>query len=333
MTPRAKIPAAVHATGNRARVRRVAPWLIAAAILLALVWRIPLDSIATSVLEGPKVALAAYVAVLVVVTLSADVFATLVSLGVTRASRPFKTIFLVRGATSLLGLIAYSLGQGAFGLYLVRSGEKAGRAVGIVFFLLAVNLGVIVAIGVAGLAAGTGTFVHWQVVALLLALAAGYVFYLSAIVVRPQFLARRAMFAPAFDAGIRGHLIAAAGRIPHVVLLVFGAWAGFRLWGVAVPFGRGMLLIPLVLLVTALPITPNGLGTVQALQVAFFAADSPGATASAREAQVLAFSLYWQAVSFLACGLVGLACVLALRSKAADIGLVEQELRNECEPP
>ena len=308
------------ATALLSRVRRAMPWLVAAAILLALAWRIPLGSVATSVADGPHAALAAYVAALVVVTLVADAFATCVSLDVTRTSRPFSAVFLVRGATYLLGLISYSLGQGGLGVYLARSGERAARVVGIVFFLLAVNLGVIAAIGLAGLSVGSGGLVHWQVVVLLLGVVARCAAYLIVIAMRPAWLVRRAVLAPAFEAGIRGHLIAAAARIPHVLLLVVGAWAGFRLWGIAVPFGKGMLLIPLLLLVTAVPITPNGLGTVQALQVALFAVDAPQATAAEREAQVLALSLYWQVVNALAQGLVGLACVLALKVTAARPG-------------
>ena len=315
-TWRAEEPADVRAGGLWCRVWRAMPWLVAGAILLVLGWRIPLDRIATSVAEGPNIALVACVAGLVVITLGADAFATWVNLRVTRANRPFKTILLVRGATYLLGLINYSLGQGGLGLYLARSGENAARVVGIVFFLIAVNVSVIVAIGLAGLAAGSAGFGHGQVAALLFVAAAGYVIYLAVIVARPRFLARHELFAPAFDAGIRGHLVAAAGRVPHVLLLVVGAWTVFRVWGIVVPFAKGMLLIPVLLLVAALPITPNGLGTVQALQVAFFASDVQGATAEAREAQVMALSLYGQAVNFVVQGLVGVVCVLVLRSRA-----------------
>ena len=71
-----------------------------------------------------------------------------------------------------------------------------------------------------------------------------------------------------------------------------------------------------VLLIAALPVTPNGLGTTQVLQVLFFGAWAQGATPEARAADVLAFSLVHWAFSLvwqLGIGLTGLGFLRRLQ--------------------
>jgi uncharacterized membrane protein YbhN (UPF0104 family) len=77
-------------------------------------------------------------------------------------------------------------------------------------------------------------------------------------------------------------------------------------------------LMPVVLLISALPITPSGLGTTQVLQVLFFSAWADGATPEARAADVLAFSLVHWVFSLLWQGGIGLACLAMLRRKGIE---------------
>jgi uncharacterized membrane protein YbhN (UPF0104 family) len=147
---------------------------------------------------------------------------------------------------------------------------------------------------------------------LVVATLLGTLAYLGILRLRPAFLTRHAALAPLFQAGVPGHLRAAAARLPHMLLLAVLHWGAFRMWGIPVPFVRGVTLMPVVLLVAAVPITPSGLGTTQALQVLFFSPWSPEVGQAAREASVLAFSLVHQVFSLLGMALVGLLCLTRL---------------------
>src|SRR5260370_1216564 len=84
-------------------------------------------------------------------------------------------------------------------------------------------------------------------------------------------VAARPLLAPLFGAGLRGHALAIASRLPHVSAIVVGYFVAMRVWGVPVPLSDGLLLMPGVVIAIALPISPGGLGTMQAAFVYFFA--------------------------------------------------------------
>jgi uncharacterized membrane protein YbhN (UPF0104 family) len=80
------------------------------------------------------------------------------------------------------------------------------------------------------------------------------------------------------------------------------------LWGIVVPFAEGFGLIALTLLVAAMPISPNGLGTTQAVQVLFFSQFVKATVRDERAAILLAFSLFYYACGILAQSIVGSVC-------------------------
>jgi hypothetical protein len=132
--------------------------------------------------------------------------------------------------------------------------------------------------------------------------------YLVVIAIAPAFLANREIFAPLFAAGLRGHALAIAGRLPHVAVIVLGYWVAMRVWGIDVPFAVGVTVMPAVVIAAALPISPGGLGTTQAATVYFFNAYASGATADERGANVLAFAIVHFVYGVLAAMAVGLIC-------------------------
>jgi uncharacterized membrane protein YbhN (UPF0104 family) len=133
--------------------------------------------------------------------------------------------------------------------------------------------------------------------------------YLAAIALAPGWLARRALLAPLFDAGVRGHAVAMLARLPHTAVIVAGIWLAVRTWGIAVPFGVGMTLTPIIVIASVLPIAPAGLGTTQAALVYLFAGYAAGATEDARSAAVLAFAIVHFVYSVSASLIVGFACI------------------------
>ncbi len=283
------------------------PVMLALAILAYLFARVPRAALWDALATGPWLWLGAYAVFVVLVVLLADAYATCVSLRVMGLRPQFSRIFLVRGATYLLGVLNYSLGQGALGFYLQRSGLATARAAGIVLFLLIVNSGLLLIMSGLGLLAGALPGFP-SLFPLALGLAAGMLAYLIVVSLRPHFLQNSRLLAPLLEAGLGGHLRAAAGRMPHVLILVLTFWGALRLWGIPVPLLQGLVLIPVVIFLSALPITPAGLGTFQAGMVILLSPYVPLAAPEARAAAVLAFSLVYHFLGLAIQAMLGLWC-------------------------
>lgn len=301
------------------RWRRWLPWLAALAILAFLVREVRLDPLREAFRHGAWVALSAFIVLETVLTLPADALGTRAALAAAGVDRPWIEVLLARGTSYLVGLISYFAGQGGMGFYLARTGVSVGRSAGAVLLLMIANGIVLVVLGAVSLGielarGGLGETANSDLLLLIVAAAlAGTAAYLAVIAARLRWLARYGLLAPLFEAGLRGHFRAIAARFPHMLLLAALHWGAFRIWGIDVPLGRGLALNPVVLLIAALPVTPGGLGTTQALQVLFFSPWSAAATPDARAADVLAFSLVHHVVGLVAQGVVGLACLLLLR--------------------
>lgn len=286
------------------------PLLVALAILAYVFARIPQEALWEALKTGPCLWLAPYVVLVVMLTLLTDAYATVIALSATGLRPPrFSQIFWVRGATYLPALLNYSLGQGAFGFYLKRSGLATTRAAGIVIFLLIVNSSIFLVMTCLGVLAGAllgGNFSGFAPLAL--GLAGGMLAYLGLVCLRPRFLQSWQLAAPLLEAGIGGHLQAAAGRIPLVLVLILTYWGAMHLWGITVPLVQGFILIPVILFFGALPITPIGLGTTQAAMVLLVSSYVPLPNPEAQAATVLAFSLVYHFLGIIAQAGLGFWC-------------------------
>ncbi len=294
---------------------RLWPWLIALAILGALFTRIPRQALFHALKTGPWFSLGLYTWVQWLLVLTVDSFAIRVSLAITGFREPFSRLVLARGATYMLGLVNYALGQGALGVYLQRSGVTALRAAGTMLFLMTVNLGVLLVIAGLGLWAGGSTrTAYLNLAPLFYGLGLMMALYLAAVGWRPRFLQHNPVLAPMWQAGLRGHLGAAAARLPHLLLLVLAYWGALRLWGIPVPLAQGLAVVPVVLFVNAVPITPLGLGTTQAVLVLLFSPFVPLPDPEVQAAVVLAFSLIYYVCGIVAQALIGLWCFQKIRA-------------------
>ena len=121
----------------------------------------------------------------------------------------------------------------------------------------------------------------------LLALAAG-AGYLALLAVAPKRLADSALLAPLFDAGVVGHAVAMLLRLPHLLVLFLGTWLPFWFFDVNIPLQQALVYIPILLVAVTLPITPQGVGTRDALAALFFAPFAVAEGAQQRLAAVAA---------------------------------------------
>ena len=309
----------------RARVRQALPWLAAVALFAWLLHQVPLDEVRAALRHGSYLPLLAYVLLEYVLTLPADAFATREALAVAGVRRSFSDLVLARAATYLLGLLSYFASLGGIGWWVARGGVRAGRATGSVLLLMVTNGFAMVLVAAAGLLADLPMDRRDLILLLIGGALLGMALYLIVIASRVRWLAGWAVLAPLFEAGVAGHVRAVAARLPHMLVLALLHWGAFRVWGIAVPFLQGTALMAVVLLISALPVTPNGLGTTQVLQVLFFSAWASGATPEARAADVLAFSLVHWAFSLIWQSAIGLAGLALLRRSGVEPGKAGQE--------
>jgi len=303
---------AAPAASTAPRRGRGWPWAVAAAILAFLLWRTPLGELARAVERGPSLALVAYSCAALLVVFVADVWATRVALAAVGVRLADRHLVAVRGTTHLLGLVNFTAGQGTLAYYLVRLGTPVPAAAGSVLFLVAVSGLSLAALGVAGIAWAPPLEGGWGRLLVVVALA-GIAGALAVVVLRPRWLTRRTWARPLFAAGRRGWLAAIGSRVAHLLVFALLYWGAVRIWRIPIPLDEALAIVVALMFVAAVPITPYGVGTVQAAQIVLFAPYLPHLEPAAREASILAFSLVHYAASMATQAALGFLCYLGWR--------------------
>ncbi len=113
------------------------------------------------------------------------------------------------------------------------------------------------------------------------------------------------------------YAIVLAIKAPAFLLSLLAQHFALSLYGIAVPFVKLVLFLPLVFLAAALPIAVAHLGTSQAAWLLFFSANAP-------EAQILAYSLAAHFTFMFCNGLIGL---LFLPHASRELTALEAALR------
>ena len=295
----------------RARLGRIVAWMVTATALGWLFWRTPISDVWSALSHAapwtvPMVLVAAALVYL------ADAFAMWKTFGWFLAKLPFREVLIVRGASYLLAVINYSIGQGAIVYFIHRArGVPVIRGVATVLLIMGTNLLALLLVVTVGLTlSGTRPPGLISVVGLFWAALAVYVALVAA---RPRWLASRPIFDVLLGAGFAGHLKAVLARLPHVAALVTVELAALRGFGVPLPWSAALGAIPMVVLVSALPISVQGLGTTQAAMVLLISGYVPSSVADP-QAVVLGASLTAQTVGLVFQAATGFVC---LRSRAA----------------
>jgi hypothetical protein len=296
----------------RAKLSRLAAWLVTGGMLIYLLWRVPLAKVAEAATHAAWWTIPALGA-LVTLNFFADVFATWKAFGWFVAPLTFVELLTLRGATYLWALVNYALGQGALVYFVRRSrGVPLIRGAAAVLLIMGLNLLLLLFLATVGMFLGAST--PKEIRTLVLVAYAGLAVYAVLLATKPGWLARRPIFDVLLGAGLSGHLKGMAVRLPHVLVLILYTYVGLRAFGIEVPFAQTVLCAPIVLFVAVLPISFQGVGVTQYLMLAFFAAYAPG-DATQREARVVAASLGAWFISLCVQLLIGLAC---LRSNAGQ---------------
>ena len=295
----------------RRRLGRIAAWVVTVTALGWLFWKTPVSHVWSALSHAAPWTLPVVLAAAALVYL-ADAFAMWKTFGWFLARLPLRDILVVRGATYLLAVINYTIGQGAIVYFMHRArGVPVLRGLATVLLIMGTNLLALLLLVTAGLAlpgihpAGLAPVVGvvWT----------GLALYVTLVAARPRWLASRPVFDVLLSAGLGGHLKAMLVRLPHVAALMAVELVALRGFGVVLPWSVALGAMPVVLLVSALPISVQGLGTTQAAMVLFFSSYVPP-TAGDPHAVVLGASLTAQTAALLFQVATGLIC---LRSQTA----------------
>ncbi len=219
----------------------------------------------------------------VLALLTADAFASAIVYRRTVAPISFREFWVLRGASYLPSILNHHVGQAILTYYVSRRyGVSLARMAGGTLLVYASWMGCLLAAGAVAMV-GAG----WPLLRPALALSAGVV-YLAVLAWRPAPLARIKLLAPLFEAGIRGHLIAMAVRIPHFLALFLGTWLPYSFFGVDIPIAAALTYVPIMMVAVTLPLTPQGVGTRALLAVTFFSRYAAGATPAEQAATIAA---------------------------------------------
>jgi hypothetical protein len=285
----------------RKRLGRLLPWLVAVGVLAFMFSRVSVIDTLAAVSQAAWWTVPALAGITVVIFL-ADTFAIWRTFGWFLARLSYFEVMVVRGASYLLALINYAVGQGALVYFVHRSrGVPVMRGAAAVLLTMGINVLLLLILTTVGL------FFAPQVPPALKTVVlvghGGLVVYLALVVAKPRWLTSRAIFDVLANAGITGHLKVMAVRLPHLTSLIVFSYVSLRGFGVRVPVAQAILFLPVVYFIAVLPISPAGLGTSQAAMVYLFAQYAPGPNP---KAMILACGLVAQAVGLGMQVLIGL---------------------------
>jgi hypothetical protein len=268
-----------------------------------VIWSVGPARLLAAFSAGPFIGLLLFAAVWNLFLLTADAWATAFVYHKTICPVSFRELFVLRGASYLPSLLNHHVGQAWLTYFLSRVySAQLWRVAGATLVVYTTTFGCLVAFGLVALP------LNPERVAFMAPLVLGFVglglFFLLVLRVRPRFLAQRPLLRPVFELGVAGHLLALLHRVPHVLVLFVGTWVPLYAFGVALPPAAAVALIPPVMFVAALPITPQGIGTRDALSVYLFAEFVPREAGTDAAAIVAASTLTW-AVALTLVQLVG----------------------------
>ncbi|HXU80299.1 MAG TPA: lysylphosphatidylglycerol synthase domain-containing protein [Polyangia bacterium] len=287
----------------RKKLGRILPWLVAIGLFAYLLSRFSPAEVAHNIRIAAGWTVPAIVG-LVLLVYVADSFAIWKTFGWFVARLSFKEVLVVRGATYLLAVVNYALGQGAIVYFVNRSrGVPVSRGTAAVLLVMGINVLVLLALASLGLLFVPG---HDRRLGLVVAVAyAGLLVYVVLVLAKPRFLTSKPIFDVLLAARLTDYLKAMAARIPHLLSLMILTYTSMRAFHIVVPLGQAVLCLPMVYFVAVLPITPLGLGTTEFMMTTFFAKYAPGGSGAA----VVASSMALRAIAIVVQCLLGFVCL------------------------
>ena len=271
--------------------RRLLPFALATLLVALILARLDIALLVSQLGRADYPGLVLFAAAVTFSLLAADTFATVGIYRRTVCPITFRQLFVLRAASYLPSLLNHHVGQ-AWLTYFLAKVYRAPlwRVAGATLLTYATTLGCLLLFGVLAVPFNVER-IPW-LVPLLGGVTALAFLYLGAIAAKPRFLREWQTTAPLVEVGVRGHLVAFVYRIPHMVVLFAGSWLVFWFFGIRIPLGHALATVPLLMLVAALPITPQGMGTRDLLSIQLFSRYAAG-TPDEQRAAIVAATLSW----------------------------------------
>jgi hypothetical protein len=282
---------------------RLWPVAVTIAIFVAIFMRIPFDRFWEAVAGARLVPFFGLMATFSLCFFAMDTFVLCTMLRWFHGPIGYRELLPVRATTYLVSIVNTQLAQGALAFYVHRRfatplGQIAGT-VGVIILLEATQLILWATIGMAAFPSEVPAGLLWTPVglvalwALLLATAHGKLGALSAK------LSGNVLFQTFRRAHAWQFTTILLLKAPVFLLSLFIHWFALGLFGMEIPLARLLAFLPIVYMVSALPVTVAHLGTSQAAWIFFF-------HDYAAEADLLAYSLVSHLTFMLANGSLGL---------------------------
>jgi hypothetical protein len=274
--------------------RRALPFMLGGALVAYVVSRVDIPAFLHALSSTNYFLYAAFAFTFNAALLAADALATMVVYRRTVAPVRYSDVFVIRAASYLPSILSHHVGQ-AWLTYFLAKVYKAPiwRVAGATLLVYVTTFGALFVFLLVGLPLNREELT-WLVPTVAVVGTAGAV-YLGVVYLKPALLAGRQVTAPLAEVGIRGHLSSLLFRLPHVWVQFIGAWVPFLFFGVHIPLSDALALMPILMFVVALPISPQGLGTRDALSLALLSRYAVG-SADEQAAAIAATTLSWLGV-------------------------------------
>jgi uncharacterized membrane protein YbhN (UPF0104 family) len=312
---RTSASAAPPAPTARPWYRRWLPFGLAVALLAFTASRIDFDAFVRALAQLDYVGFTAFTLVWAALLLGADALGSYVAYRIAMPGVRWLDLYIYRGASYIPSVANFHVGQ-AYLTYLMSKLSKVsiGRMAGATLVSYASWMGCLT-----GCFALALPFTELPKIYTPVILVTG-IAYLGVIHTKPAALARISFLSPLFEAGVKGHLLALAARVPHLLVLVLGTWVSFFFFGVHIPLGQALVYLPILLVATTLPLTPQGFGTRDALAAFFFEKYATDATHAERLGRLGACTTSWGIMTTIVAVLIGLVCSRFVRRRLREIG-------------
>jgi hypothetical protein len=287
-------PAPEHASPPGSELplwRRILPFVVGGALVAYVVTRLDFGAFVKALGRTNYLAFFGFALVFNAALLVADVFATTRVYRRTVGPVKFTELLVIRAAAYLPSMVNHHVGQAWLTYFLSKTYRAPiARAAGATLIVYATTFAALFAFLLAGLPLNHGELPWLLPTAILVG--AGGIAYAAVLLWRPAALTSRTVLGPLFELGLGGHLGAVLVRLPHVCVQFIGAWVPFFFFGVEIPFSDALALMPVMMFVVTLPVSPQGLGTRDALALALLSGYAPG-TPTERASTLAATTLSW----------------------------------------
>jgi len=294
--------------------RRAIPYLGTAIIFVLIFWRIPVGKVVEALRRVPALEFIGIFLPFAVVYFAFDSFCLTWVVRRFNAKLRFAEVMPIRASMYLLALLNTSLGQGGVAYYLYRRARiPFFEALSSVLFIAVLEIYQLFLFSTLGVLFYSPA--NPRLLEVTHALRIAYVVAWALLFALIGFfaLARRnaglregiesSRFGPVLSTFLkarpRDYLTVLAIKAPTFLGSIVAQYFALSLYGIAIPFLKLVLFLPLVFLAAALPIAIAHLGTSQAAWLLFF-------SDNASQPTILAYSLAAHFIFMLCNGLVGL---------------------------